>query len=486
MLYAGFNKTEILAAGYSENEYIIGGVNNIIAKNAGKVVDGYIKGASGILYNMNNEEVESFITDAKGGYSLSKDYADLPEIGLLEFTGGIDVSTGKEFTGTMKSIFRRGLPDERNVLVSSPLSTLLTEMILQSSDSQENINLEVINNVELNLSSALGIDVSSLNSDFIESENVEVLKFVQQITLTQDTLNSSLGLDKGSSSVLSSLASVILLAGPSVPLDLSKAETLGSLVDEIAIEKNITIDPTVKANASVFLEKSNTNISSSTESDFTKLYTSTTQFKEALKEVLTETNFSSNTLVIDSLISKIETKSTKIVIGPVKQDAIPLSDICFPGNTLIKTDQGELMISKLVPGKHTIRNRRILGISKTVSLDDYLVKLPKDSLYKNVPCHDTLVSKNHLIYYKGIMVKSGALSLFSDKVRHVKYSGEVLYNVIMEEHDMMMVNNLLCETLDPSNALSRLTLKMNDLSDSDKSELVRRHNKLVRSRVFLK
>ena len=144
------------------------------------------------------------------------------------------------------------------------------------------------------------------------------------------------------------------------------------------------------------------------------------------------------------------------------------------------------MISKLVPGKHTIRNRRILGISKTVSLDDYLVKLPKDSLYKNVPCRDTLVSKNHLIYYKGSMVKSGALSLFSDKVRHVKYTGEVLYNVIMEEHDMMMVNNLLCETLDPSNALSRLTLKMNDLSDSDKSELVCRHNKLVRSRGIFK
>ena len=283
-------------------------------------------------------------------------------------------------------------------------------------------------------------------------ENVEVLKFVQQITLTQDTLNSSLGLDKGSSSVLSSLASVILSAGLSVPLDLSKAETLGSLVDVIAIEENIIIDPTVKANASAFLEKSNTNISSS----------------------------------IDSIISEIETKSTKIVIGPVKQDAIPLSDICFPGNTLVKTDQGELMISKLVPGKHTIRNRRILGISKTVSLDDYLVKLPKDSLYENVPCRDTLVSRTHLIYYKGRMVKSGALSLFSDKVLHVKYRGEVLYNVIMEEHDMMMVNNLLCETLHPSNALARLTLKMNDLSVFEQSELIRCHNKFVRSRGMFK
>jgi hypothetical protein len=174
-----------------------------------------------------------------------------------------------------------------------------------------------------------------------------------------------------------------------------------------------------------------------------------------------------------------------IMKSPTSGDDL-IGDICFPGNTLVKTDQGELMISKLVPGKHTIRNRRILGISKTVSLDDYLVKLPKDSLYEKVPCRDTLVSRNHLIYYKGRMVKSGALSLFSDKVRHVKYTGEVLYNVIMEEHDMMMVNNLLCETLDPCNALARLTLKMNDLSVFEQSELIRCHNKFVRSRGMFK
>jgi hypothetical protein len=84
------------------------------------------------------------------------------------------------------------------------------------------------------------------------------------------------------------------------------------------------------------------------------------------------------------------------------------------------------------------------------------------------------------------MVKSGALSLFSDKVRHVKYTGEVLYNVIMEEHDMMMVNNLLCETLDPCNALARLKLKMNDLSVFEQSELIRCHNKFVRSRGMFK
>jgi hypothetical protein len=39
----------------------------------------------------------------------------------------------------------------------------------------------------------------------------------------------------------------------------------------------------------------------------------------------------------------------------------------------------------------------------------------------------------------------------------VKYSGELLYNVLLEQHSTMKVNNILCETLHPENAIAKST-----------------------------
>jgi hypothetical protein len=38
-----------------------------------------------------------------------------------------------------------------------------------------------------------------------------------------------------------------------------------------------------------------------------------------------------------------------------------------------------------------------------------------------------------------------------DGVKYVKYNKEVLYNVLLEEHVKMVVNNLICEILHPDN-----------------------------------
>jgi hypothetical protein len=41
-------------------------------------------------------------------------------------------------------------------------------------------------------------------------------------------------------------------------------------------------------------------------------------------------------------------------------------------------------------------------------------------------------------------------------VKKVKYSGEILYNVLLEEYGVMNVNNLMCETLDPTSPIGCL------------------------------
>lgn len=40
----------------------------------------------------------------------------------------------------------------------------------------------------------------------------------------------------------------------------------------------------------------------------------------------------------------------------------------------------------------------------------------------------------------------------------IKNNGRILYNILMEKHDKMMVNNLVAETLDPKNSVAKLYL----------------------------
>ena len=54
------------------------------------------------------------------------------------------------------------------------------------------------------------------------------------------------------------------------------------------------------------------------------------------------------------------------------------------------------------------------------------------------------------------MIKSHKLIGQVDGVYNKKYNGEVLYNVLLETHDKMIVNNLIVETLHPEHIVAKL------------------------------
>ena len=160
-----------------------------------------------------------------------------------------------------------------------------------------------------------------------------------------------------------------------------------------------------------------------------------------------------------------------------------ISNICFPAGTLIETNQGKVPIEKIDPKVHTIRNKKITHITRTITKDKYLVCIEKDALGKNIPSVETVISKNHRILYKGKMVKSKDI----DNIRKLKYTGEVLYNVLMENPDKMVVNNLICETLDPSNSIAKLYKLLDTVAESEKVEYIKELNNYVeRTNVYSK
>ena len=133
----------------------------------------------------------------------------------------------------------------------------------------------------------------------------------------------------------------------------------------------------------------------------------------------------------------------------------PISDICFPGNTPIQTDQGEFPIASLNPEIHTINGNQIVAITRTISTDKQLVCIEDGTLGTNIPRQTTIMSKNHRVYNGRTFVSARKLVGKLHGVKLVPYSGEVLYNVLLEEYGIMNVNGMICETLNPNNIVAR-------------------------------
>lgn len=154
----------------------------------------------------------------------------------------------------------------------------------------------------------------------------------------------------------------------------------------------------------------------------------------------------------------------------------PISNICFIAKTPILTNQGLINIENIDSDIHTIRNKKIVAITKTITQDKHLICFEKDSLDKNIPSKKTIMSKNHVIYYKGNVVKAKDFIGKFENVYKIKYSGEVLYNVLMETHDKMMVNNIICETLHPENQIAKIYRTLPSLSFNVQQEYIKKYN----------
>ena len=148
----------------------------------------------------------------------------------------------------------------------------------------------------------------------------------------------------------------------------------------------------------------------------------------------------------------------------------PISNICFPYGTPIKTDQGIFPINEINTSLHTINQKRIKHITKTVTLDNYLISFKKSSISYNCPCAYTVMSKDHKILYKGKLVEAYRFLDHSEDIKKIKYNGEVLYNVLLDEHNVMSVNDIICETLHPNNVIAKLYTS--SLTDTCKNNII--------------
>uniref|UniRef100_A0A6C0EP85 DUF4347 domain-containing protein n=1 Tax=viral metagenome TaxID=1070528 RepID=A0A6C0EP85_9ZZZZ len=157
-------------------------------------------------------------------------------------------------------------------------------------------------------------------------------------------------------------------------------------------------------------------------------------------------------------------------ILPTAPTTIITQPSCFPEKTPIMCDQGIIDIDKIDSDIHTINNKPILAVTKSIYELSNLVCIEKDALYKNVPSKNTLMTFEHKVFYKGEMLDAIELVGLNDKIYVKKSKVKFIYNVLLENYSKMVVNNLIVDTLHPESKIAKYYKKNGYKLDKDYQE----------------
>lgn len=144
-----------------------------------------------------------------------------------------------------------------------------------------------------------------------------------------------------------------------------------------------------------------------------------------------------------------------------------LGPICFQKGTKIHCDQGIIKIENIIPNKHTINGKSINFITKTIHTGEELIKFKKDCFAPNRPSEDLICSPEHKIHYKNKLVEAKDFVKNFVDVITIKNNKEVLYNILMDEHEIIVANNIPVESLHPNNLIAVLNSNYNNKEIKD-------------------
>ncbi len=133
--------------------------------------------------------------------------------------------------------------------------------------------------------------------------------------------------------------------------------------------------------------------------------------------------------------------------------------------------------------KHSINHKPIKHVTQTMSVDKHLICFQAHSLGHNTPTQKTIMTKDHKVLYRGAMVSAHRFLGMSKNITKVKYSGELLYNILLAEHEIMDVNNLQCETLHPENIIAQLY--NNNYPEEYKNNIIFSMNDAIQKKDFV-
>jgi hypothetical protein len=181
---------------------------------------------------------------------------------------------------------------------------------------------------------------------------------------------------------------------------------------------------------------------------------------------------------IGAYINSTNPSLSSILLAPI------IGPICFQKGTKIQCDQGIIKIENIIPNQHTINGKSISFLTKTIHTGDTLIKFKKDCFAPNRPSEDLICSPEHKIYFKNKLVEAKEFVDSFVDVTTIKNKKEVLYNILMDKHEIIIANNILAETLHPNNLIAVLNKNYNKEEIKklclNKLESINNYNKSVK------
>ena len=270
----------------------------------GTVQDGYIQYANGQLIDLSDDSViEEFQTDYYGDYTLSTPVQNLPDFYKVVFTGGNDLATGEAMTGTLSNMSTKTIALSSNdvKLNISPITTLVSSKVEQLLlDTSITLDENLINNQQVEVSTALGISIEDMNADYIKEENIAIAKITQQIEVITNTISTAGGSGLNKQTIMSSLASTI----QGTNFDLSGETNIDSIVNHVKLDTNITLPD--EANVKQLIQGLNDNIQTlDTNTSFSDVITNATKITKKNNEVITANDFNFGNIIVSDVINEI-------------------------------------------------------------------------------------------------------------------------------------------------------------------------------------
>jgi len=122
---------------------------------------------------------------------------------------------------------------------------------------------------------------------------------------------------------------------------------------------------------------------------------------------------------------------------------------CFPGDTLIETDQGEIMI-KNITTKNTIHGAPVKKLLKARFTEESIIKIKQNAFGHNIPKRDTFITSGHGIYVKSNEFVRARDLVGNKMITKFPFNETFVYNILLPEYSYMYVNDICCETLNPA------------------------------------
>jgi hypothetical protein len=197
---------------------------------------------------------------------------------------------------------------------------------------------------------------------------------------------------------------------------------------------------------------------------------------ESTLESIYKTSKGGSMVASSSIISYTTTSLIESILSATVTVGV-ISNICFKAGTKIITDQGIVNIERITE-ENSIRGKKVLFVSKTTNIHDYIVKIGKGALYENAPNADTWLTGDHKVFYKKDMIKAKNLVNGRTIVRE-KTRNEVVYNLLLEgeKEGKMIANGMISETLDPRSQMVKLLLSLEEMSEPERERKTREINK---------